>query len=238
LQIKHMALIDRLKQHILTPHCVECGSFSLDDSLMCQNCFSLFIDISFAHESEIMKEENQLKIQRRSNTDINYLFDWGNKNQKMCSEIIYRIKNSRCRPTISFYAKILYSKLSMEGFIQNISAIVPVPGSTEKSNLAETIAGEIGILSNIPIEKWIARRSPEASQNTQKSLNLEQRKNRNRFVLNCPIEKISKNPSETKSHVMLVDDVITTGETINECSRLLERHFSVKASAFFYREKN
>ena len=204
---------------------------------MCQSCYEQFIENSFNDGGERNSAVEINRIDCGFKCEANFVFRWGAVNEKVCSEIIYRIKKSRSRGAVKFYSKILYSKLLLDNHFEDVDVIVPVPGSSEDSSHAESIATEIGLSANIPVEKWIVRKVGARHDVRQKNLKVQDRKNRNLYTLCEAFEKISRPAGDKVGRVLLIDDVITTGETINECSRLLQPYFSVKAAALFYREK-
>lgn len=97
-------------------------------------------------------------------------------------------------------------------------AVVPVPMSAEsyrkrRYNQAEVIAREIAEINHIPILTDIIHKNKSAVQH---SLNADGRiKNTKAFYHNT-----SKRLNDMK--IILCDDVITTGSTINKCAELLK----------------
>lgn len=131
---------------------------------------------------------------------------------------MYRFKYANKREYAAFYAEeaaYLYENWVRE---KQIEAIVPVPMYFFKKrrrgyNQAEVFAKQLGKKLNIPVDNKLVKRI----RNTvpQKELNDVQRKSnlKNAFQLATDIVKYKQ--------ILLVDDIYTTGSTIDEISGVL-----------------
>ena len=102
-----------------------------------------------------------------------------------------------------------------------ISCIVPVPLSKVRKadrgfNQSYFIAAGISNVLNIPIAGKLVRRVKYTESQTKLSLSERQKNIRQAFKIDC--SKIREGMK-----VLLVDDVITTGATISECARELDK---------------
>ncbi|MGN1481355.1 ComF family protein [Porcipelethomonas sp.] len=117
----------------------------------------------------------------------------------------------------NFLGNMLAQKISADIIMQNADFIIPVPMSKEGLrergyNQAEVIAKEISDKTGIDIKNDILYKN---SSEVQHSLNIEQRhKNVSAFCIN--------NVTLTGKRIILCDDVITTGSTVNKCAQLLK----------------
>ena len=100
----------------------------------------------------------------------------------------------------------------------NIDELIPVPLHNVKKrergfNQSEVIAKEISKIFNIPTNTSLLKRSKWTIYQTK--LNTQERKTNieNAFILK---EKL------TNTRFAIVDDVLTTGATTNECARILK----------------
>lgn len=132
---------------------------------------------------------------------------------------IYRFKYSNQREYSRFYAGAAASRLGYQIRHWAPDAIIPIPLSTIKYlkrgyNQAELLADDIGKLLDIPVDNTILVRT----RNTRpmKELNDEERvKNlQNAFKIRPNIVKYKK--------VLLIDDIYTTGATIDACAAVLK----------------
>lgn len=109
-----------------------------------------------------------------------------------------------------------------EAFAGNLpDLLVPVPLHPKRLrwrgfNQSVVLAREVGRIWNLPMDPMILVRSKETSPQTQLSEEDRRKNVRNAFVLN-PAKSV-----EGKT-ILLVDDIYTSGATVNACSRELLR---------------
>lgn len=130
-------------------------------------------------------------------------------------EIIYQYKFNN-RKSLSFY----FAKLLSYAFIGNYpdSIIVPVPGrEIVKKNRGWEHIDLIGkILKHkykLPVQKFLVRKGRRA----QKTLSVKERAENLRKSIS-----LIKSSETIPVSVVLIDDVFTTGTTINECAGILK----------------
>lgn len=134
---------------------------------------------------------------------------------------IYQFKYHNKRIYGEFYAKELYRLYGRKIKEWEIDVIVPVPLHPKKRrirgyNQAEILAKELGKLSGIPVEtKWISR--VRYTEPQKKLDNKERKKNlRDAFYVD--------GDRKIYSRVLLIDDIYTTGSTIDTIAKqLLEK---------------
>ena len=133
---------------------------------------------------------------------------------------IYRFKYQNQRTYAGFYGKAM--ALRYGGIIREsgIQILMPVPVSHKKKiirgyNQAELMAQVLGKELNIPVDTDALIRSRDTVP--QKELNINERRNnlKNAF-------KIKENVIEYKK-ILLVDDIYTTGSTIDACAEALRQ---------------
>ena len=138
---------------------------------------------------------------------------------------IYQFKYHNKRIYGEFYARELYRLYGKQIREWNIDVIVPVPLHPKRKrmrgyNQAEILAKELGKLAGLPVEcRWIVRKK---DTNPQKKLdNRERRKNMmDAFTVN---RDASLRMGQYK-HVLIIDDIYTTGSTIDTIAKqLLEK---------------
>jgi len=108
--------------------------------------------------------------------------------------------------------------------------LVPVPlcKKRQKSrgyNQAELLAKEIGVILNLPVRTDILVRTKATTP--QKKMSVKQREENLAGAFGISTEAI-QGGALTGSNVTLVDDVFTSGSTVNECARVL-REAGVKS---------
>ena len=110
-----------------------------------------------------------------------------------------------------------------ESALKNSDLIIPVPihflkRLKRKYNQTEILANHLSKLSNTEYEPRILRKSKRTK--SQEGLSRKQREEniKNSFSIN---EKFASKLKNKK--IALIDDVLTTGSTVNECTRILKK---------------
>jgi ComF family protein len=115
-----------------------------------------------------------------------------------------------------------------QSVIQNADLLIPVPihffkRLKRKYNQSELLAQELEKLSGIPHEPRILQKKKRTLQQEGLSRTIRLQNVKGSFSVN---EKY-KNLLEKKT-VLLIDDVLTTGATANECAKILKKHGAEK----------
>lgn len=185
--------LSRLK-YIVSPFCMVCGK-QLDDELreVCEDC----------------AQKRHYFI--RGVAAFSYT--------REIKQSMYRFKYDGQREYARFYAELLYK---LKGHIiasWKPQVIIPVPlhaGRYRKRgyNQAALVAHRLGRLMNIPVDETLLVRTKNTLP--QKALNDRERsKNiKNAFHTAPDIVKYKK--------ILLVDDIYTTGATLDECSQAIK----------------
>ena len=136
----------------------------------------------------------------------------------MVSKSIYRFKYHNRRYYARAYGVLMarYCKETIKRWHPDV--LIPVPIHHKKMqkrgyNQAELMAKELGFQLNIPIDDRILRRTKHTK--AQKELTRSERKKN--------LEKAFKICADVVEYkkVVLVDDIYTTGSTIDECAKVL-----------------
>ena len=119
------------------------------------------------------------------------------------------------------FGRLIYGLLSKTDMLKNVDIITAVPISPERFkergyNQSLIISREISKLSGIETVELLERRVQGASQ---RELLLEARQhNENKFCIKHNACEMAKGKS-----ILLVDDILTTGNTLNRCGELLRK---------------
>ena len=154
----------------------------------------------------------------------NHIYDRGRSLYSHNAEIkksIYNFKYNNKREYAKAYGEELSDNLKSDILSWNVDVIIPVPLHKSKLRLrgynqAELIARELGKNLNISVDSNILRRNKRTKP--QKELNDSGRKKnvKNAFIVEGNIVKYKK--------IILVDDIYTTGSTIDGCARALKEN--------------
>jgi competence protein ComFC len=201
--------------------CLLCGKIIIEKENpypICKNCERLLVPIQknlCRNCGYPLVSETELCLRCRE-TDLNYISNRSLfKYSGNIKELIYQYKFNNNKKLSLFLAKYL-SEIILNEYSDSI--IVPVPGRrvVKKKKGWEHIDLIAGILKQkykIPVYKLLIRKGRKA----QKTLSKESRaENLRKSII---IKNKKQNLPES---VVLLDDVFTTGTTINECARILK----------------
>ncbi len=152
------------------------------------------------------------------------------KKQSFFRRMIHALKYSNA-PRIGLYlGRLAGEEYWSMGFFQGIDLIVPVPLHPKRLykrgyNQAEIIAQGLSEATGIPMDTTHLLRIVDNISQT--SLSIEERKNNTLDIFTVENAKDWGN-----KHILLVDDIITTGSTIHACMRKITPIRGIKISVF------
>ncbi|PIR26741.1 MAG: hypothetical protein COX62_07795 [Deltaproteobacteria bacterium CG_4_10_14_0_2_um_filter_43_8] len=136
---------------------------------------------------------------------------------------VHRLKYSSSFEVLPYCSHILQN--AFERFFQNVSldCVIPVPVHSFRLwkrgyNQAALLAEKLAKTNAIPFErkglkrKWVMGKSSQVGSSADDRLH----QIKNNFYLSTKADVFGKN-------ILLIDDVITTGATINECAKMLKK---------------
>ncbi len=216
--------------HLLfPPRCPVCdeilfSSFAAPEELICKSCRNL---PEYVKEPVCFQCGKPLEDERKE-----YCYDCSRKEfafdqgkalwiyRGAVRESLYRFKYRNRREYAEYYSSELVRVYG--GWIKEmgIQAVVPIPLSRKRMrqrgfNQAELVAGKVGRKMNLPVYGRLLVRTRDTK--AQKELNDEERKNNLKRAF-----KTGKNKVQL-SHILLIDDIYTTGSTMNEAAKELKR---------------
>lgn len=151
--------------------------------------------------------------------------------QSEVAEIVYDFKYRGMRDTAVEMGRIAAKEILPSGFFDDIDSIVPLPLSKKRFrdrgyNQSERIAHGISQVTGIPVEtRYVVRRSFKTSQTNLSKI--ERPDNvRNVFCLG------EKSDDMHGKHILIVDDVVTTGATTAACAKIVLQISDTKVSIF------
>lgn len=133
---------------------------------------------------------------------------------------LYRFKYQNRREYAEYYSAELMRVYG--GWIKErgIQAVVPIPLSGKRRrqrgfNQAELVARKVAKRMNLPVYGRLLIRTRDTK--AQKGLNDQERKNNLKRAFKTRKNKVQLN------HILLIDDIYTTGSTMNEAAKELKR---------------
>ena len=203
--------------HLFYPHiCTGCGSDLINKkSLLCLNCINELPHTNFAlHENNPIEKifTGRIKIKAAHSE---FYFSKGHLVQHLIHQLKY--KNNK---EIGYYlGEIMGNSLLKSNRFSNLDYLIPLPLFADKEfkrgyNQAEIICQGMHLSTQIPVMlNNVVRKRPTETQT---------RKHRAERWENVDGSFTIKNPASLKGkNVLLVDDVITTGATLEACGQVI-----------------
>jgi ComF family protein len=205
--------------------CYACGNYLMrNENLICTECYVIIPRTNY--HKDLNNPVAQL-FWGRCMIEKAAAFSYYNKGSRI-RKLIHNLKYRGIKEIGYELGKIYGIALKSSGFTDDIDLIIPVPLHPSKKkargfNQSESISMGISDAASIPMDlRSLARISVSATQ-TKKS-------RYDRWTNVEGIFKVVDPESIADKHVLLVDDVITTGSTIEACTNELLKVDGVKVS--------
>ena len=220
-----MRWISDLLDLILPRYCAVCGHIlSSTEKDICLDCLY-----------------RMPRIEHEAQKEIEKLF-WGIIPIERATSYIYYRKGSpynnllhlakyKNRPDVARYlAAAAATELAAEGFFDGIDAIIPLPLSKKKKrkrgyNQCDYISDGISRATGIPVAKNTVRRT--ISNETQTHKNRDERWKNVEGIFSVAAPSCLEG-----RHILLVDDILTTGATLASCAKTIKESSNCTISIF------
>lgn len=206
---------NRLIDLFFAPFCCSCGDRAADSALpFCKDCIKDF-QVSLVKECpECGCKRKSCSCEKSGNTVFLFYYD-----TRAAKQIILNLKQNPDKRTARFLGKLLAEKVKREKSV-GFDCVTYVPRSPKNVRIhggdqSRLIAAGTALGLGVPLRELLVRKDIKSSD--QKLLDaVERRKNvKNVFF-----------PSRDAGNyrrVLLIDDVTTTGSTIDECADILRQ---------------
>jgi ComF family protein len=211
--------------------CYGCGDHLLrNESLICTECYVVIPRTNYHLESENPVAQlfwGRCMIEKAA------AFSFYNKGSRI-RNLIHSLKYKGIRELGNELGHIYALSLKSSGFTSDIDLIVPVPLHNSKKRLrgfnqSELIASGISEVTGLPVDLCSLERIRVSATQTKRS-------RYDRWTNVEGIFHVNNTEPLKGKHILLVDDVITTGSTIESCANELLKvegaRVSVVALAF------
>lgn len=201
--------------HLAFPHvCAGCGNDILSaESQVCLSCINALPETNFHLHSSNPVEKifwGRLPLQHAT---AQYYFT----KESLMQHLMHQLKYKGDISLGLFLGRLMGTSLIQAERFKDVEALVPLPLFRNKEkkrgyNQAAVLCDGMAEIMKIPVLKNVVARIQHTDTQTKKSrierwLNIE-----SKFVLTDPAQIAGK-------HVLLVDDVITTGATLEACGQ-------------------
>jgi ComF family protein len=205
--------------------CYACGNHLLrNEYLICTECYVIIPRTNYHLEKDNPVEQlfwGRCMVERAA------AFSFYNKGSRI-RNLIHNLKYKGIREAGYELGKIYGLSLNSSGFMKDIDLIIPVPLHPTKErirgfNQSEIISRGIADAALLPVETKILERIMVSATQTKRS-------RYERWTNVEGIFRVREPEMITGKHVLLVDDVITTGSTIESCINEIVKTEGVKVS--------
>jgi len=204
-------------QNIFYPRlCLTCDTLLHDsENLLCHNCFT---QLEFTHFDLIGTNplsERLSAVVNIQNASALFLF----QKNGVIQDLIHHLKYQNRQDIGQFLAELAGNFYDKNSFQQNFDLIVPVPLHKKKQkkrgyNQLTKFGENLGNYFSVPYKGNILIRSVYTESQTTKNIEDRRENVANVFQVLNPEKYIGK-------HFLLIDDVITTGATIEACAETI-----------------
>ena len=216
----------RLLNLIIPPICPLCGSrLSVGEQLLCGKC-NLHLPRTYysknPYDNELAKSFWVLLPIERATAFFFY------EAHSETSRLIYNLKYRHHPESGRLLGRMVAREILIDGFFEGIDLIIPVPLAKRRQrqrgyNQSKEIAVGVHEITGLPIADNVLERKMFVESQTRKDRWQRNENVKDVFYLNHPALLQDK-------HVLLIDDVITTGATIVECGKQLMQAGGIRIS--------
>jgi len=199
----------------------KCTNCKKEGAYLCEDCLSL-IEINPYRQCLCEKMEKRDKCDDCKNKYLNKIFSAASFQNKILKEAIHKFKYGYIKDLAQQLSILILSHLQIiELEIDKSLVVIPVPMTNKKKrrrgfNQSEEMGKIISEATDIPLFNNVLIKTKETSP--QMELKREERMNN---VKNCFEIQNEKNIKD--KIILLLDDVYTTGSTMEECAKTLKQ---------------
>jgi ComF family protein len=205
--------------------CYGCGNHLMrNEALICTECYILIPRTNYH-----LKPDNPVAqlFWGRCLIEKAAAFSFYTKDSRI-RKLIHQLKYKGIKEIGSELGRIYANSLKSSGFLEEIDLIIPVPLHPSKKrqrgfNQSDFISRGISETTGIPMDSDLLVRKIVSKTQTRKS-------RYDRWTNVQDIFRVTDQGRLKDMHILLVDDVITTGSTIEACANEILKAEDVKVS--------
>ena len=209
-QIRTVPNVSKILNLIYPQICGMCGK--INKNSLCKKCE---IELKKQVENQIIN--NGEEIQDKYFNELMYIFKYEGQIRKLILDYKF---NEKSYLYLTFVNFLLKNKKIFEN-IKNYDTIIPVPISKKRKktrgyNQSLLIARKIAELTDLELMNNCLVKTKNIIE--QSKLNKEDRIQNIQGVYELKSKQLIEN-----KNILLIDDIYTTGSTVNECSKILKQ---------------
>lgn len=206
--------------------CVVCGNrLAVTEEVVCSKCYLHLPRTDFSHDlyENVMAKLfwGQIKLEKAT-----ALFYYEPHAETV--QILYEMKYKNHPEIGVVMGRMMAKELMKSGLFEDIDALVPVPLAKKREhergyNQSLELAKGVSEVTHLPIANQVVRRTKFVDSQTH----------RGRWERNENVEGVFElvdGDSLSGKHVLLIDDVVTTGATIIACAQEMQKASNVRIS--------
>ncbi len=203
--------------HLLYPHtCDGCGMELTDtEQILCIRCHKRlpFTGYQLLHDNPVEKIFWGRVNIRHAMAACYY------RKNAFLQQLIYQFKYKQREDIATYFGRLMGHTLRQSSWLYEIDTILPIPMHPSKIrrrgyNQAMVLANGVAVATEKTLSDGILVRHLQTTSQTNKGRLSRWQNVSDSFLLH-------PNTDLKNKHILLVDDVITTGATLEACSRLL-----------------
>ena len=206
--------------------CVVCGNrLTVTEETLCSKCYLHLPRTDFDHDlyENVMAKLFWGQIAIEKATALFYY-----EPHAETANILYELKYKNHPEIGVVMGRMMAKELMRSGMFEGIDAIVPVPLARKRErergyNQSLELAKGVSEVTGLPIYNKVVKRTKFMGSQTQ----------RGRWERNENVEHVFElvdGDSINGKHLLLIDDVVTTGATIIACAQEMQKASDVKIS--------
>ena len=216
-------MLDRLVSLIAPHECLDCQA---EGSLLCSDCQSLVVAIPERCYKCFALSPESLTCQkcRRSSplTSVQAATMYGG----ITKDLIWRLKFHHARAAVDPMAKLIANRLLFD----ESSVLVPIPTATSRVrqrgyDQAELLCRAVSRQTTLPYRMLLQRHGQSRQVGTTKAERLEHL---------ASAFRVPATQTVAGKHIVLIDDVLTTGATLESAARVLKRAGAKRVDAIVF----
>lgn len=205
--------------------CVVCGNrLAVTEETLCSKCYLHLPRTDFANDlyENVMAKLFWGQIKLEKATALFYY-----EPHAETAQILYELKYKNHPEIGVVMGRMMAKELMKSGLFEDIDALVPVPLAKKRErergyNQSLELAKGVSEVTGLPIANLVIRRTKFVGSQTK----------RGRWERNENVEHVFELEDDNISdqHLLLIDDVVTTGATVIACAKEMQKASNVKIS--------